>query len=406
MKRLTTLYFNSFKGLSAEVWWLALITLINRAGTMVVPFLSLYLTESLKFTLTDVGWIMTAFGLGSVTGSWLGGKFTDKIGAYKTMVFSLTLSGFLFLVVQYASSFAGFCMSIFILMAISDMFRPAMFVALHTYSKPENKTRSVTLIRLAINLGFAAGPALGGLIITKIGYNALFWVDGLTCLLAVALFINVLNPKKSPVNEDMKTDLPTSAYKDQTYWLFVLAMLLFGLVFMQYFSTIPIFYRDGHGLSELEIGLLFGINGFIIFAFEMPLVKWLEKSKKTLETLMIIGVFMVGLSVLAFNLTGWSGILVISILLMTFGEMILFPFSNAFAMERSNRGNRGEYMAMYMMAFSFAHIFSHNGGMQLIDSIGFTSTWFIITGLTAISVVLLLLLKGAVKRESPEGVRY
>lgn len=401
MRRLTALYFDSFKGLSAEVWWLALISLINRAGTMVVPFLSLYLTESLNFTLTDVGWIMTAFGLGSVAGSWLGGKFTDKIGAYKTMVFSLTLSGFLFLAVQYASSFEGFCIGIFVLMAISDMFRPAMFVALHTYSKPENKTRSVTLIRLAINLGFAVGPALGGLIITGIGYNALFWVDGLTCLLAVALFINVLNPKKSPVKEEIKTVLPTSAYKDRTYWLFVLAMLLFGLVFMQYFSTIPLFYRDGHGLSELQIGLLFGINGFIIFAFEMPLVKWLEKSNKTLESLMIIGVFMVGLSVLAFNLTGWSGILVISILLMTFGEMILFPFSNAFAMERSNRGNRGEYMAMYMMAFSFAHIFSHNGGMQFIDSIGFTPTWYIITGLAAISIILLLFLKGAIKRESP-----
>nr|WP_299035746.1 MFS transporter [uncultured Tenacibaculum sp.] len=81
-------------------------------------------------------------------------------------------------------------------MLVADTFRPAMFVALNTYSKPENKTRSVTLIRLAINLGFSAGPAVGGLIITSLGYSGLFWVDGVTCVLATLLLINVLHFKK------------------------------------------------------------------------------------------------------------------------------------------------------------------------------------------------------------------
>ena len=71
-----------------------------------------------------------------------------------------------------------------------------MFVALSAYSKPENKTRSVTLIRLAINLGFSAGPALGGLIITSLSYRGLFWVDGITCILAVFYcYLMYLNPK-------------------------------------------------------------------------------------------------------------------------------------------------------------------------------------------------------------------
>jgi predicted MFS family arabinose efflux permease len=130
MKRLGQFYLNSFSGLSKEVWWLALITLINRAGTMVVPFLSLYLTKDLNFTLSDVGWIMTAFGLGSVVGSWLGGLFTDRIGAYPVMVFSLIGSGFLFIGLQYLHDFYTMCMGIFILMSIADLFRPAMFVGL------------------------------------------------------------------------------------------------------------------------------------------------------------------------------------------------------------------------------------------------------------------------------------
>ena len=92
MKKIYLSYIESFKGLSKEVWWLALITLINRAGTMVIPFLSLYLTENLGFALDNVGTIMTCFGLGSLIGAWLGGKLTDIIGYYKVMLISLILS--------------------------------------------------------------------------------------------------------------------------------------------------------------------------------------------------------------------------------------------------------------------------------------------------------------------------
>ena len=175
MKTLFNNYLNTFKGLSKEVWWLALITLINRAGTMVIPFLSLYLTEDLEFSLSNVGTLMVCFGLGSVVGSWLGGKLTDSTGYYKVMVRSLLGTGILFIGLQFLNTFYALCLGIFLVMLVADMFRPAMFVALSAYSKPENKTRSVTLIRLAINLGFSAGPAVGGRTITTFGYTALFW---------------------------------------------------------------------------------------------------------------------------------------------------------------------------------------------------------------------------------------
>ena len=393
MKKLIHSYLNTFKGLSKEVWSLAFITLINRAGTMVVPFLSLYLTESLSFDLKDVGWIMTCFGSGSVIGSWIGGKLTDKIGSFKIMVFSLTLTGLMFIGLQFIQSFTGFCIGIFILMIIADMFRPAMFVALSSYSKPENKTRSVTLIRLAINLGFSAGPAVGGLIITGMGYSGLFWLDGITCIFASILLINILSPKKSSVITTPTVNASKSAYFDGIFWIFALSMFLFGVVFLQHFSTIPLFYKDGHCLSEFQIGLLFGANGLLIFVFEMPLVKWLEDSKLSKEKLMIIGAVLVGFSFIILNITDWSGILIINLILVTFGEMIIFPFSNAFAMERSKRGNQGEYMAFYSIAFSFAHIFGHNTGMQLVGGYGFSKTWIIVGVLSFICLILLFVLK-------------
>lgn len=399
MKKLYSNYLNTFKGLSNEVWWLSLITLINRAGTMVIPFLSLYLTKSLNFTLKDVGWIMTCFGLGSVLGSWLGGKLTDKIGYYKVMKTSLFLTGVLFIALQYVTTFTGFCLGIFLVMLVADTFRPAMFVALSAYSKPENKTRSVTLIRLAINLGFSAGPAVGGIIITSLGYNGLFWVDGVTCILATVLLINVLNPKKAKTLDEVKVENPVSVFLDKAFWVFFVAMFIFGFVFLQYFSTIPLYYKDAHHLSELEIGLIMGMNGFIIFLLEMPLIKWLEDSKYSKEKLMFVGLLLTGISFLVLNLTGWVGVLIVGMLFMTIGEMIAFPFSNAFVMERAKRGNQGEYMAYYSIAFSAAHIFGHNSGMQMIDKIGFDSTWSIMVILSAIGMLALLFLIKIVKKE-------
>ena len=399
MKTLFKNYADSFKGLSKEVWWLSLITLINRAGAMVIPFLSIYLTEDLCLSFSNVAWIMSCFGLGSVVGTWIGGKLTDRIGYYKIMVFSLLATGLLFIGMQYLTTFKSLCIGVFTLTLVADMFRPAMYVALSAYSKPENKTRSVTLIRLAINLGFSAGPALGGLIIVTLGYAGLFWVDGITCIIASLLLINVLNPKKAKAQDNIINDNPESAYKDVPFIVFCLALVLLGLVFLQYFSAMPLYYRQVHYLTELEVGLLLGANGFLIFIFEMPLIKWLENTKFTKIGLVLFGTILTGLSFLVLILSSWIGVIVIGMILMTFGEMIAFPFANALAMERAKKGNQGEYMALYAMTFSFASVFAHNAGLQFIEGIGFDNTWIIMTAVSTACVFLLFSLNVHMKKK-------
>jgi predicted MFS family arabinose efflux permease len=399
MKKLFKNYINTFGGLSKEVWWLALITIVNRAGTMVIPFLSLYLTESLEIDISNVGWVMTCYGLGSLVGSWLGGKLTDTFGYYKVMFFSIVTTGLLFFWLQTLTTFQSFCWGIFIVMIVADTFRPAMFVALNAYSKPENRTRSLTLIRLAINLGFFVAPPVGGLIIVAIGYSGLFWVDGVTCILAGFLLLKVLNPKKVTELDVIKVENPESAYKDKAFWIFFLAMFIFAFVFLQYFSTMPLYYRNVYELSEFEIGLLLGFSGLVIFIFEMPFIKWLNEKKKSNAYYVFIGLILTGLSFIVLNLTSWIGILVIGILLMTVGEMIAFPFSNSFAAQRAKKGNQGEYMALYSISFSFAHIFGHNSGMQMVDKFGFETAWNIMTIIAFIGVIILYILMRVLKNE-------
>jgi len=287
LQKLIYNYVSSYKGLSKEVWWLAIITFINRAGAMVIPFLSLYLTDTLSFSLYQVGWIMTSYGLGSFIGAWLGGKLCDHIGYYKVILGSLISTGFCFLIIQYFTNFWSICISFFVLIAIADAARPALFVALSAYSTAQNKTRSVTFIRLAINLGFAAGPALGGLIISTIGYYGLFWADGLTCLLAGLVMVQTLHPKKTKeLDKEIVIENPIPAYQDRVYVLFLLASVLFSFIFVQYFSTIPLYYKEIHLQSENNIGLILALNGMLIFLFEMPLITYLEKTKLSKITLL------------------------------------------------------------------------------------------------------------------------
>jgi predicted MFS family arabinose efflux permease len=395
-------YIASFAGFRREVWILALVSLVNRAGTMVIPFLSLYLTNDVSFTYAQVGWVMSAFGIGSLMGSYLGGKLTDFIGYYPTMVMSVLLSAVLFVVLQYVKSFQFFCLSIALLMTVADTFRPALFVSLKSYSKPENRTRSVTLIRLAINLGFSVGPAAGGFIIANMGYGGLFWIDGITCFLAGLMLLGLLSNKQSKADLDdskLQSTGKRSPYADKLYMIFLGVVVLVGISFLQFFSTVPLYYRDVHQLSEQSIGLLLGLNGALIFIIEMPLIKWLEDSKWSIMKVLIISIFLFASSFFLMNMTSWSGVLVIGMFLMTFGEMLNFPYGNRFAMDRAEKGKMGAFMGAYTIAFSIAHVVGHNAGLQMVSRIGFEATWYIITGLLVIGMAIMLYLKTLLKKE-------
>lgn len=387
-------YLGHFRGFRREIWILAIITFINRAGTMVIPFLSKYLKEDLGFAYGQVGWVMVWFGIGSMLGSWLGGKLSDRIGFYKIMVFSLFSTGLLFMSVQFVTSFYGLCASFFGIMVVADMFRPAMFVSLSTYAKPENRTRALTLCRLAVNLGFAAGPALGGLIIMNMGYSGLFWVDGFSCVTAILIFVLLVKEKKRVAEEKAPDELPaTSIFKDRIFWMFLFVSFATAMVFFQLFSTLPLYHSEKYGLTEFQTGLLMTLNGFLVFLLEMPIVGYFERVHYPKIKTVLLGALCMafGFFVLIPE-TGWI-LLVFNILLLTFGEIFAFPFSNAFVMSRAHKSQIGNYMGWYTMSFSMAHILSAKTGLFAVASFGYVYNWLImgLIGLVAVGVTLYIM---------------
>jgi len=401
LKTAFTHYINNFRGFTREIWILAIITFINRAGTMVLPFLSKYLKEDLHFSYNQVGWIMVAFGFGSMLGSWLGGKLSDKIGFYKIMIFSLFTSGVSLFFVQYITTFWALCVAMFLLMTIADMFRPAMFVSLGAYAKPENRTRALTLVRLAVNLGFAAGPALGGLIIMGMGYSGLFWVDGASCIISISIFALLVKEKKKVVHDD-KTESAVetkSVFHDKIFWVFLFVSFITAMIFFQLFTTLPLYHNEKFGLSEFQTGLLMTLNGLLIFSLEMPTVGFLERKAFPKIRIIIVGSFIMALSFFILLINFWAGILVVSMVCISIGEVLTFPFSNAFALSRAPRGQEGRYMALYTMSFSLAHIISSKVGFEIITRLGYQINWLFMAFIGVIATGCCIWIKNALVTE-------
>ncbi|GAB4028297.1 MDR family MFS transporter [Spirosoma gilvum] len=397
LQRTLHLYQRAYQGLSPSVWLLATVMLINRCGTMVLPFMTLYLTQHLHYTVTEAGIIMAVFGAGAFIGTFLGGRLTDRFGFYYLQLFSLMFGGFALIGLQFVTNFYLLCGCIFTFTLFGDSFRPANQAAIAHYSDPDNRTRAFSLNRLAINLGWAVGGALGGWL-ASINYSLLFWVDGLTCLLA-SIVLWIYLPVPSSTQEHRSTSssgtLPTtitpqSPYRDRLFIGFVVFAAVYLMVFMQLFTIVPLFFKERLGITVQLIGRLMALNGVIIVLFEMALVYSLEQRKHPKTTLIVTGSILTALAYLSLALpTGafLSGLHValIFILFATLGEMLSIPFLQSFTVERSNPATRGQYLALYGMGASFAQTTAPIFGSFMVAQAGFSVHWPVAASIILVS---------------------
>jgi predicted MFS family arabinose efflux permease len=355
-------YKNAYSGLSRSTWLLSLVMLINRSGTMVVPFLTLYLTSpKMGYSIGQAGIVFGLFGFGAFTGAYFGGKLTDKIGFYPVQLITLCGGGIMFFVLGEMQSYSMICLFTYLLSFVNEAFRPANSTAIAFYSKEENRTRSYALNRLAIN----------------INYELLFWVDGATNLFAAFLLWTFLKPVNfKPQKQDPSNSKQAgSPYKDRTYLLFIFLTIFFASCFFQLFTNLSVYFKNNLHLSEPVIGLLLALNGIIIALVEMVLIYKLEGKRPNLFYISI-GVFLVGLSFLLLAIPGIGfGLALLMIISVTIGEILSMPFMNSFWISRTRPENRGQYAALYTMAWSAAQTLGPMSGSQLAEHHGFFWLW-------------------------------
>jgi len=390
--RLYHSWLNSYLGIPRSVWLLAFVNLINRCGGLVIGFIALYMTQHLQFGIAHAGYAMSCFGVGTLIGAYSGGRLTDRFGYFRVMSATLAANGLVLLSILLAQSFYAVCGAVFILGLVSEAFRPANSVSIVRNSTKETFTRSISLFRMSANIGWAIAPVLGGLLVA-LGWHWLFWVDGLTCLAATGLLLwyQPRLHKEAPAapgeTASAATDIVPmrSPRHDKFFQWFLLLTLLNATVFMQMLWTVPVFFKEAYHWNEQKIGAMVALNGLIVFLVEMPLIFRIEGKRSPLS-MVTIGLLLYILAYISFLLPFESMIAAgFYMLFISFGEIFVMPFSSNFTMQRSGKLNQGQYMALYIMAYSVANTIAPLLGTQIIAAFGFRTLWGLMTVLALIS---------------------
>ncbi len=391
VSKIISTYKDAFDGLSKEVWQLAFMMLVNRIGTLILPFLTLYATQDLGWSTTDGGIAAAAFGFGSLAGTYIGGIMTDRIGYYKTMAFGLFSAAILFFVTQYFFNFYFFCAALFIGSMAADTLRPALYSGLSFITDETTQTRAISLLRMSFNLGIAIGPAVAGVFVVYTGYRSIFIIDSLTCLIAGIYLLRVLKNYEKPKTKEEKVEIKAtdvrSPYRDVPFLVFMGSSLLMLIAFFQIICTIPLYIKEELMYTEKAVGLFFTANGLIICITEMLLIRYIEKKGYDKMNVLIIGAIMMGVALAFLAMPSVYLIpLILYTLLVSFGEIINFPYLSTTAMDRSSASNRGKYMGMTTMLFSIALIIAPILGTTILDRYGFDTLWIVMFGISMVGV--------------------
>ena len=390
------LLWKSLKGLPKNIWLICTVALINRAGTMVLPFLALYLTQEIGVGMGKAGLVLTFYGIGALVSAPFAGKLSDKIGPLNLIRFSLFFSGLTFFIYTLFDNYIAISITSVILAVISESFRPAGMAFISNEAPIELRKQAYALYRLAINLGMSIGPVVGG-ILSAINFNLLFYVDGFTSIAAGIFLVLVkwqLKPSSNGPEEEDKELIKIvkkAVWKDNFFLYFLMASIPVSLVFFQHFSTMPLFIVENLGFTRQTFGLLIAINTVIIIFVEVPLnakmSHWADWKSMALGSLLCA----IGFGGMVFT-TEIIG-LVITIIIWTFGEMIFYPASASLAASIAPESRRGEYMGYYQMMFSFVFTVAPFGGAKIMELYGSQVLWSLAFLAGLISMLMMFRMK-------------
>lgn len=374
MRAIVRAYRDAFSGLPREIWWLAAVLLVNRAGAMVVPFLALYLTRERGFSLETAGAFVGLYGLGATLGVAVGGRLTDRLGPKPVQMTSLLASGALLIALGFARQPWTIAVGIFVLSVFAEAFRPANSTAVATAAGPSQRARAFGLQRLAINLGFTIGPALGG-VLAETDYRLLFPVDGGTALLA-AVVLGCALPGAAPptrAERDKAARDGSSPWRDGLFLAALGLNFLKALVFFQLQSTFAIYLREEAGFGEALIGRMLAVNTVLIVFVEMLLVRRLE-GRNPLR-LIALSALLIGLGYGLLALGTSPSWVAFTVVVWTVGEMLSSPTMAALVADRSAQANRGRYMGVFGMSLSMASLAAPILGTRTYASFGPRALW-------------------------------
>ncbi len=335
-----------------QFWTLIVAMFIDRlGGALMFPFFTLYITRRFGVGMTEVGVIFGLFSIASVGGGMFGGALTDRLGRKGMLIFGLVASALSSLLMGVVNSIELFFGSALVVGLFANAGGPAQQAMVADLLPDEKRTQGFGILRVVANLAVTIGPAIGGLLAAR-SYLSLFICDAVLSLITAGIVVLVIQETKPAPREGEPEQTMAQTFggyrdvlRDTTFVLFIGACILMTLVYMQMNSTLAVYLRDTHSVSEQGFGYVLSLNAAMVVLFQFYVTRQISKYRPL--SMMAIGTLLYAIGFGMYGFVSAYALFLVAMAIITIGEMMTAPTAQAMVARFAPEDMRGRYMALY-----------------------------------------------------------
>ena len=340
------------RSLPRPVWILCAGSFVNRFGSFVAVFLVLYL-RSRGYSIAEAGFVVGCYGIGNVLAAGVGGSVADRLGRRNAIALSMFSSASVLLVLSQARSLPLIVVLTLLAGLTGEMYRPAASALLTDLTPPGDRLPAFTLNRLAINLGFAVGPATAGLL-AEHSFFLIFLGDAITSVaFGVIALVALPEGVRTRRSEERRGEAIRTMLADRAFALFLVSSVLGAFVYFQGQTTFPLHVKAS-GLTDADYGLLISLNGIAIVLFELPLVALTRRFPY--RPVLAFGSLLVGLGFALNAVANDLPELALTVMIWTLGEIVYAPVASAYVADIAPEHMRGRYAGAWGLTWGLAFV--------------------------------------------------
>ena len=393
-----------------QFWILVAGTFVDTLGrTILNPFLMLYVTKKFDVGMTEVGVLYGLMSVANTLGSMLGGALADRLGRKGMMVLGLVISGLSSLALALVGTFELFFAVVVFVGLVASIGFPAQQAMVADLLPEEKRSGGFGIFRVVANMAWILGPVIGGLLATR-SYMPLFICDAVGSTITAGIVILAIRETRPArgAGEPEQTMAKTFAgywdvLRDGTFVLFIGACILMTIVYLQLYTTLGVYLRDTHGLAEQAYGYLMSMNATAVVLLQIPIAHRIARYRPMM--MMALGTLLYAIGFGMYGLFSSYALFALAMFIITVGEMIVMPTSQALVAKIAPEDMRGRYMAV----FGFSWLIPQATGTLLagliMDNADPRSVWHAAGLLGLVAVAAFTLLNRRVERSADQPPR-
>jgi MFS family permease len=234
----------------------------------------------------------------------------------------------------------------------------------------------------------------------------LFVIDSVLSCLVAFLFYKLIPETKPALSAEKshETVWQTIAgyrhvLRDFAFMAFLVASMLMLAVYQQMYNTLPVYLRDTHGFTPSAYGFFLTTSAITVVLFQFGVTRIIKARPPFLMMALGTVFYAIGFSMIGF-ISAYLLFLLVSVII-TIGEMIIMPTSQALAANFAPAEMRGRYMAVFGLSWAIPSMIGPGAGGWILDNFNPNLLWYgggILCVVSAISFFGLQIKFGGQKR--------